>query len=405
MKYSAHKLLSQHFLPKLEPDSTEVAQLKSARAEIRKAIRDAFSDSHRFVTPDEYGRFIVNESQVSVELAESIRKLDTSQKDALRKTKPKFAPQGSFVYKTANSPCHNPPQQIDFDDGVYLPTDLFEDKPIVSKDLFFKIVDGALIKLCNSKPGWKFDDSKPTCARITLDSRKHIDIPLYAIPRHKHEEMALTFDSAQFNEARIERKLLDSKNVFMAMRNKEHWIKSDPKQVNQWFLANVEDYGEIVRRVSRYMKAWRDFEFIKGGPSSITLMACVVNSFEAHASKGNIFKDDSEALLHCAINLHDQLADGVNSPIDDSEPALFPRNLSDEERLHVLGKAKDFGLLIKSSLLHASNTQEANQKLLAAFGSRIPFRPELIASTAATIVRQSPPRPQVQPETKNMSGG
>ncbi|MCW8929636.1 MAG: CBASS cGAMP synthase [Gammaproteobacteria bacterium] len=405
MKYSAHKLLSQHFLPRLEPEVVEVTQLKEAKALIRNTIREAFSETHRSVTPDEHGRFFIDESRIAPELAESIRKLDSIQKDALRQTKPKFAPQGSFVYKTANSPCHIPPQQIDFDDGVYLPTDLFEDKPIVSKDLFFKIVDGALFKLCASIPGWKFDNSKPTCARVILDEKKHIDVPLYAIPRQKYEEMAIAIKEAYVRDASIERTLLDSKNIFMAMRNKEHWIKSDPKQVSQWFLGNVEDYGEIVRRVSRYLKAWRDFEFVKGGPSSITLMACVVKTFEERAFNGRMFKDDSEALLCCTNKLHDLLADGVDSPIDESEPALFPRNLSDEERQEILSKAKNFGILIKSSLLHANSAQEANQKLLAAFGSRMPYEPQLIVTTAAAMVRQSKPRPQPQPEVKNMSGG
>jgi hypothetical protein len=405
MKYSAHKLLSQHFLNRIDPDATEVAELKAARTLIRNSIRDAFSEMHQCVTPDQHGRFFIDDSRVTTKLAELIRKLDSRQKDALRKTKPVFSPQGSFVYKTANSPCHTPPQQIDFDDGVYLPTDLFEDKPIVSKDLFFQVVDDALIKLCDSTPGWKFIGSKSTCARIILDERKHVDVPLYAIPRQKYEEIAAAINKAQFRDESIERKLLDNENIFMAMRNKEHWIKSDPKQVSQWFLGSVEDYREIVRRTSRYMKAWRDFEFKKGGPSSITLMACVVKTFEEHASNGNIFKDDSEALLCCANKLYSQLAGGVDSPVDESEPALFPRNISDEERQVILDKANDFGLLIKSSLLHANSAQEANQKLLAAFGSRMPFNPTLIATTAAAVVRQSKPRAQPQPEVKNMTGG
>ncbi|ODS23692.1 hypothetical protein AB835_07795 [Candidatus Endobugula sertula] len=405
MKYDAHKLLAQQFLSRLEPDPEDVAELKAAKTLIRNTIRDAFTQTHQSVTPDQHGRFFIDESKISPHLAESIRKLDSSQKEALRQTKPKFAPQGSFVYKTANSPCHAPPQQIDFDDGVYLPTDLFEDKPIVSKDLFFKIVNDSLIKLCDSNSGWEFDDSKPTCERIILDNKKHIDVPLYAIPRKKYEEMAQAINKSHFRDASMEKKLLDSKNVFMAMRNKEHWIKSDPKQISQWFIGNIMDYGEIVRRISRYMKAWRDYVFKKGGPSSITLMACVVKTFEEQASRGTIFKNDSEALLCCANNLYSQLSSGVDSPIDETEPALFPRNIDDDEQNIILGKASEFGMLLKSALLNASSSQEANQKLLAAFGSRMPFIPSLITTTAAAIVRQSKPRPQPQPEVKNMSGG
>ena len=403
MKYNAHKLLQQGFLANIEPNVGDVSDLKKAKELIRNTIRNAFVKAHKYVVPDESGRYYIDEN-ISQGLADLMRKLDPKQKDAFRKVEPKFAPQGSFVYKTVNNPCHTPPQQIDFDDGVYLPVDFFEDRPVVSKNLFFRIVDDALIALSRSKSGWKFDDSKLTCARIILDKRKHIDIPLYAIPQEKFEEMIVGNESYS-KDANLEKKLLDGKNVFMAMRNKEHWIKSDPKQVSQWFIGNVQDYGEIVRRISRYIKAWRDFKFLKNGPSSITLMACVVKTFEEQASKGNRLNNDSEALLFCANNLYKQLSEGVNSPIDETEPALFPRNISVDERSDVLNKANEFGMQIKSALLSANSPQESNQKLLEVFGSRMPLNPQLISITSAATVRQSKPRPQPQPEVKNMSGG
>lgn len=409
MKFRANTLLSKSFLPKLDPTDEDITQLNTARVTIREKIRGAFKETRRSISQDDAARFVITENaSLSQALVESIRKLDSDQKKALRNTTPKFSPQGSFVYKTANSPCHNPPQQIDFDDGVYLPTDLFEDRPIVSKDLFFKIVDDALTELCAEQKGWRFDNSKPTCARIILDQRKHIDIPLYAIPRDRYEQMVAeaALNKSQLGDAVATRKLLNSKDVFMAMRNQAHWIKSDPKLVSKWFLGSIEDFGDILRRVCRYLKAWRDNKFLNGGPSSITLMACAVETFQQNSKRGHLFRDDSEALLACATCLFSQLENGVESPVDESEPNLFPRDgVSQEERQRILEIARDLGAGMKSAFLDAHSAIEANTKLLSLFGTRFPFTPEAIEITAAAAVLRAKPKPQPQPEVKNMSGG
>lgn len=408
MKFRAHTLLSKAFLPKLDPTNEEITHLKTARSAIREKIRSAFKEIHHSITQDDTGKhFIIEKSSLPTSLIESIRKLDSNQKKALRNTIPKFSPQGSFVYKTINRPCHNPPQQIDFDDGVYLPTDLFEDRPIVSKDLFFKIVDDALTELCSEQNGWRFDNSKPTCARVVLDQRKHIDIPLYAIPREQYEQMSLeALNKSVLDEAIVTHKLLNSEDVFIARRDQLHWIKSDPKLVSQWFLGAIEDFDEILRRVCRYLKAWRDNKFTTGGPSSITLMACAVETFQQNSKRGHIFRDDSEALLACATNLFAQLEKGVQSPIDETEPNLFPRDgVSQEERQRILEITRDLGTGMKSALLHANSASEANTKLLSLFGTRFPFAPEAIEVTASAAVLSAKPKPQPQPEVKNMSGG
>jgi hypothetical protein len=407
MKYSAHKLLINGLLPNLNPKNSEVAELKAARKVIREAIREAFIEVRKHITSDSEGRVFIDENKVPLKLAEAYRKLDSTQKGALRKIIPKFAPQGSFVYGTANSPCHNPPQQLDFDDGTYLPTDLFEEKPVISKDLFFLIIDDALASLCSQNEGWELDPTKPTCARVIIDRRKHVDIPLYAIPRERFETMRLeALKSVQFSEEVLTRKLLNSTDVFMAMRSEEHWIKSDPKLVNNWFLACIDDYGKILLRVCRYLKAWRDHNFIKGGPSSIALMACAVKTFEAAASNRKTFKDDSEALLACANNLALQLENGVKSPVDESEPTLFPRSdLSMDEFNKILILAKKFGVNMNQALLSAQTTTEALHKLQEIFGQRLPFLPTMVQVSGAAAVLTSRPKPQPQPEVKNMSGG
>ena len=59
--------------------------------------------------------------------------------------RPRFFTQGSFAYRTINDPAWTPPQQMDLDDGTYLPMTFVQGaKPSVAAAAFFTIVDRAL---------------------------------------------------------------------------------------------------------------------------------------------------------------------------------------------------------------------------------------------------------------------
>jgi len=66
----------------------------------------------------------------------------------------KFMTQGSFAYGTLNVPAHTSHQEIDLDDGMYVPVDFLENgqPALVAKALFDFVVE-ALTPLCNLK-GW-----------------------------------------------------------------------------------------------------------------------------------------------------------------------------------------------------------------------------------------------------------
>ncbi len=50
----------------------------------------------------------------------------------------------------------------------------------------------------------------------------------------------------------------EMEDIHLAMRNGE-WKKSDPEQVSKWFNDRVTEHGDQLRRVCRYLKAWRDY--------------------------------------------------------------------------------------------------------------------------------------------------
>lgn len=56
-------------------------------------------------------------------------------------------------------------------------------------------------------------------------------------------------------------------------------MHSDPRPVKEWFVDQVETKGVQLRRVVRYIKAYRDWIWKSGGPSSILLMAAAAPLF------------------------------------------------------------------------------------------------------------------------------
>ena len=206
--------------------------------------------------------------------------------------------QGSAGYKTQNAPCH-PEQQIDYDIGCYFPFSEWEDeKPKTAAKEFFGEVDGILEKLSQSN-NWTLDKSKNTCCRVIIENDIHIDIPLYSIPDDEFKTIAESIESRKsfsvMDSIEPQEDSWDDFNfdkVLLAQREGD-WIESDPRKVNLYFKDAFEKKGEQFRRLCRYLKAWRDFKWKSGGPSSIFLMFLADDLYEKNVDDG----DDSALYL------------------------------------------------------------------------------------------------------------
>ncbi len=274
------------FLGQLEVESQDSKALVAARTTIREHLRGG------------------------------IAKLTRERLGAANEVKPKFFTQGSWAYKTLNDPAQLPPQEVDLDDGIYLPMSLMNGTaPSVACDAFYEIVDGLLFDLAASR-GWTVDNKiKKTCTRVHINKRCHVDVPLYAIPDReylalveKSSQMGYATLDAAFREARAANLLvLDPNSVWLAVRGGK-WQRSDPRKVQDWFLRQVSLYGDQFLRVCRYLKAWRDQQWTTGGPSSILLMVCAWQSFKAHAGRDDI------SMLAVAKDLVGLLAGDVYNP-------------------------------------------------------------------------------------------
>lgn len=306
---------------------------------------------------------------------------------------PRFFTQGSWAYKTINHPCITPPQQADLDDGCYLPMTFVRDtsrRPKIASELFFSAVEIAMQSFAD-KHGYQLDKEKPTCVRLIIDQHCHIDIPLYAIPDDEYpklEKAALSRGYVSFSEAvALDSALanwstLPEDEVLLAHREQD-WIISDPRPVHKWFKREVEEvHGEQLRRVVRYLKAWRDFQWKHGGPSSILLMATAALDFKKHDRR------DDLALLHVAKYMPNRLREGVNNPVNLSE-SLTDR-LGEEGVIEAAQKLEVLANYLEGAV-NASDAHVACNWMLKQFGDRFPNEPHRVkSSTVEEIVRSSP---------------
>lgn len=299
---------------------------------------------------------------------------------------PRFFTQGSWAYKTLNSPAKQP-QQADLDDGCYLPLSFVSQttRPSTAATVFFAAAEEALKPLL-AKYNWKLVTDKATCIRIVIAPYAHIDIPLYAIPDDEFTTLAMAsmdrYGYVNLAEAviRAERDAwtaLPSDKVLLAHREC-NWMASDPRPVKEWFLGEIEGKGEQLRRVVRYLKAFRDWKWSSGGPTSILLMAAAAPLFEKRDRR------DDLALLDVVALLPGKLRSGVNNPIDKSESLT---NRLGEAGVEEAAQAfKDFEKVLRGAI-DAGSSSQACIWMRGEFGPRFPNDPDRvkIVSVAATI--------------------
>lgn len=337
-------------------------------------------------------------NEVRMALRDGIPRIYAEEGHPGKVPQPRFFTQGSWAYKTLNAPAQRP-QQADVDDGCYLPLSFLTltDSPSVAADVFFGVAERALADLVKER-GWKLS-GKPTCIRVEISDLAHIDIPLYAIPDVQFETLVkaenarrATMDGVyNVSGATIDSwdDLPDTK-VLLAHRI-EGWMHSDPRPVKEWFVDQVETRGEQLRRVVRYIKAYRDWTWKTGGPSSILLMAAAAPLFVKQDRR------DDQALVDVVNQLPAALRKGVNNPVNPDE-SLTDRLRAANNEVDLVEQAalqfEDLGRRLQAAL-DAGNADQACTWLRGLFGPRFPDRPDRVrvtvaASAVAAAIAASP---------------
>jgi len=313
-------------------------------------------------------------------LRASLRAASTQLLGMDRKIGPRFRSQGSCVYRTLIQPAH-PTQEMDWDFGVYLPVEIMDARPKTAAKTYFDIVEAALDELCR-KRRWTLDRSKKSCVRVKIAPWAHIDVPLYAVPAsefHTIQERARA-TAELYAGARDSKMLSESadfaempepfwqmiEGVHLATRAGE-WIKTDPEEVARWYNDRVEQHGEQLRRICRYVKGWRDYYWPDcDGPSSISLMILVARNFVPRLRR------DDLALEDAARAVYEGIGQDIYEPGIDGGDVDFNR-LDVARRKIAKAQAKDLLDQLWNSRHYASLNlaRDVIRNIRGQFGSRI----------------------------------
>jgi len=229
MRYNAHRLLHQAanqpcLRCELVITDAQKHKLQTAQKLVRNALRAGLRVAGAYLTQDE------------VPLVKAHGVPDPA---ALSFT-PKFRTQGSWAYGTLNQPA-KACQQLDLDDGMYVPMSIVGLNPAVASNTLFAIVERILGALCDAQ-GWTLDTSKSICVRVVIDAEAHLDLNIYAIPDVKmallekafHAAANRAMDGSAFSSPPPEIRL-DPSEIYVAHRT-TGWEQSDPLELEDWFV-------------------------------------------------------------------------------------------------------------------------------------------------------------------------
>jgi hypothetical protein len=399
---------------KLVLSEEEKNDLKSLRQLVRVRIKDVF-DEAKVIAKDvkhEHLSLINTQSRVSKskgtqylslqgqqQLANLLYSMDLDTLSEFSSLTPRFWTQGSFQYDTLNKPFQ-PGQEMDIDDGTYMPMTIFDTEPKIGHTFLILLVDTALKSLAAENDGWSFE-AKRTCGRIKIANQKtHIDVPMYAIPKGDFIKKEVATKSRMFSSVANESLsaqdsiddresyLLDSKCVNLALREGDiKWMNSDPKIVEDWFLDSCKRIGPHLKKACRFMKAWRDAQWDVGGPTSISLMAATVNVLDSYAHESS---DLGGVMKIVARHLPAQFSMGVESPDPTDEKPLFPPKSEHLARENdIMFKLNNLLPLLEEA--QVSNTKpEALEILNSAFGQRVTNWQTIVGAVAAPAFTEEP---------------
>lgn len=408
-------------ISKLKLSHEQLCELRSIRQQVRERTRDVFEEARQLAL--EIRRENLTYEQINLKLqstnirylseeerrtvAELLKNMDEAARDDFINLQPRFGTQGSFQYDTLNQP-YRQAQEMDIDDGTYLPMTVFGNEPRIGHTILVLLVDTSLKSLVSQNSGWEFQQ-KQTCGRIKIKGKKtHIDVPMYAIPKDKFALKQTAMDSRHglktesilkaANESAKPSFKLDPKNVNLALREGAvRWRISDPKIVEDWFEDSCKRIGPELRLVCRFLKAWRDAQFEIGGPSSISLMAAAVNILDSHAPEGNGLTAIMKVI---AEKLPDQFSHELSSPDDSDDEPLFPStDKQDERQKAIVAAMREFaGLLTAAG--NETTAEKAMIRIEQAYGSRgIPS--SLIVSKKAAPAYSEEPQKASEPSKIN----
>ena len=352
IKYSINKLLKR---PNNESPSTFLCSLKIA--EVKKIKLKTLRDIARAGIIKEWSN-----AKDEVKKDENLyNRISEARMEKFVKLKPRFKMQGSYVYGTIVTPAH-PGQEIDLDDGMYIPMSVVMQDDKTMSSAMFEVVDKVLSKMA-SKQGWK-QVSKHTCSRLQTNEGIHLDIPCYAIPDEDFSRLSINESKLGLDSLSLDSEL-DMNTVNLALRNGD-WIESNPQHIHEWVIAAKQEHI-YFQDIVKIVKGMRDHNYISGGPSSISLMVAVENIMSSSPKLGSLTKEFQNVVQQLPNIISTQL----NHPHPESQHLII-HDPSELEKLELRSKFDHFKSILNSALIDAVTERESMDALIKLFGSRMP---------------------------------
>lgn len=376
--------------------------------------RQVFSDEIE-PTPDQRKELTQAKNDIRDHLRPRIAAATVSLLGMPRAVEPRFRTQGSWSYKTCVQPPRMPPQEMDWDFGVYLPVEVWEEKgpPHAMAKAYFRLVEGLLQDLCVAR-NWTLLLGKDTCIRVKISWWGHIDVPLYAAPAAQFSQIkevtakswsSSVHDSAALSEnvefGELPQQVWDDLDRVMLATRLGEWIGSDPEHVSRWFNDRVLQHTEQLRRSCRYAKAWRDYQWPNGGgPTSVAIMIAIAQKFVAYPGRDDMAFENAMRAFSESIKT-DIRELGIDQGKED-----FNR-LSPQEREDVSRKAASCAVAIQQARNRGDyQKQLAITDMRDHLGDRIPSDEDLVdVETEVAAVLAVAPRVVVPPVVRATSAG
>ena len=86
-----------------------------------------------------------------------------------------------------------------------------------------------------NKNGRKVEDNDP-CIRVVYSKDYHVDLPVYIMYTDIYGKTQVRYGRKDYKE----------------------WINRDPKFFKDWFYKSISNDNEQLRRLVKYLKAWKD---------------------------------------------------------------------------------------------------------------------------------------------------
>ena len=257
------------------------------------------------------------------------------------KQKPHFCWQGSFAMKTTVSPING--GEYDLDDGVYLSG--YSEKEISdwpATSTVHNWIKSAVTGHTKEDPV-----DKNTCVRVIYTKGYHIDYPIY----------------------------IEKGDIAYLAHKRDGWIESDPKAFKEWFLEKVQTHGEQLRRLTKYMKAWKDYKEIPLKGIEITIL--VAENFIEYEGR------DEKSLCETVKNILAVLKANFTckkpvSPYED----LF-REVSKTKKDSILSGLETLSTKLDLAV-STDDPKTASEYMIEMFGNRFPMGKEIKKNEGAS---------------------